>query len=247
VNALLRAELLKLRTTRVFWVYAAATLAFVPISVAAAITTGRPHGSLDSSAAIRNVLSAASAGGLMMMLVGIAMTAGEFRHNTATTSFLVTPDRRRVLAAKLAAGAVVGLAVGALAAVVTLAVALPWLDAKAVQVGLVSADVAVPLIGSILVTMLAAVVGAALGALVQAQTLAITIVVVWTGLLESLVVGLLPEVGRWLPGGAAAAVAGTAMGRGDLLGFWPAAAVLVGYAVALVAAGARRLMRTEIA
>src|SRR3954447_15105644 len=130
-----------MRTTRVFWVYVAATLAFVPFSVALSLTTGRPHAPLGSSVAIRNVMSAAAAGGLMMLLVGIALT--------------------------------------------TLAVALPWLDAKAVRVGLASADVAVPVLGSILVTMPAAVVGVAVGAVIQAQTLAITIVVVWTAPAEA--------------------------------------------------------------
>jgi|SRR4051794_5321514 ABC-2 type transport system permease protein len=246
MSALIRAELLKLRTTRVFWVYVVTTLAFVPFTVALSITSAAPHGPLGSSAGIRNVMSAASGGALMMLLVGIGMTAGEFRHNTATTTFLVTPDRRRVLAAKVAAAAVVGLGVGVLAALTTLAVALPWLDAKAVHVGLVNADVVVPVLGSLLATMLAAVVGVALGAVIQAQTLAITIVVIWTGLAEPLLLGLAPEVARWLPGGAVAAVAGTPTGHGGLLGFWPAAALLAGYAAVLVAAGAQRLTRTEI-
>jgi ABC-2 type transport system permease protein len=241
MSALVRAELLKLRTTRVFWVYVVATLAFVPVTVGLAMTT---HERLSSSVGIRNVMSAASAGGLMMLLVGIAMVAGEFRHNTATTTFLITPDRRRVFAAKLAAGAGVGLGVGALAALTTLAVALPWLHAKAVPVPL--ADVAVPLLGSLVATVLAAVTGAAVGAIIEAQTLAITIVVIWTGVAEPLLLGLVPDAGRWLPGGAVAALVGTATGQGELLGFWPAVALLAGYAVLLVVAGAQRLRRTEI-
>ena len=36
--------------------------------------------------------------------------AGEFRHGTATSTFLVTPVRGRAAAAKLAAAAVAGLA-----------------------------------------------------------------------------------------------------------------------------------------
>jgi hypothetical protein len=157
MSALIRAELLKLRTTRVFWVYVLATLAFVPVSVAMAITGPRP-GTLESGAGVREVL------------------------------------------------------------------------------------------GSLLVTTLAAVVGAAVGAVIQAQTLTITLAVVWTSLAESLLVGLLPEVGRWLPGGASAALAGTATANGGLLGFWPAAALLAAYALLLVGAGAgaERLRRTEV-
>src|SRR5215213_7638055 len=153
MSALIRAELLKLRTTRVFWIYMASTLAFVPLSVALAISGGPKDLSLATSDNIRNVIAAASAGGLVMLLLGISMTAGEFRHNTATTTFLITPDRRRVLAAKFAAGALVA-------------------------------------------TTLAGIVGIAVGAALQVQTLAITLVVLWTGVVESLLVGLVPEVGR---------------------------------------------------
>src|SRR3954453_24225393 len=144
MSALIRAELLKLGTTRVFWVYIASTLAFVPLSVALAINNGPRDFTLASSDNIRNVMAAASAGSLVMLLLGISMTAGEFRHNTATTTFLITPDRRRVLAAKFAAGALVGVCVGLAASVLTLAIALPWLDAKHVAVGVFSHDVGLP-------------------------------------------------------------------------------------------------------
>ena len=75
---------------------------------------------------------------------------------------------------------------------------------------------------------------------------AITLVIVWSVTVESLLVGFLPEVGRWLPGGASSGLAGTATAEGGLLPFWGAAAVLVGYALAIAAAGERRLARREI-
>jgi ABC-type transport system involved in multi-copper enzyme maturation permease subunit len=125
MKSLINAELLKLRTTRVFWGYVAAALAFVPVSIALSITTANST-PLASSEGLRGVFSAASAGGLLLLLVGITMMAGEFRHNTATPTFLITPDRRRVIAAKLAAGSVVGVVVAAVSSLLTLAVALPW-------------------------------------------------------------------------------------------------------------------------
>ena len=243
---LIRAELLKLRTTRVFWIYVAAALAFVPVSVALAITAGPANASPETTAGLRNVMSAASAGGLLVLLVGISMIAGEFRHNTATTTFLITPDSRRVLLAKLAVGALVGICIAVLASLLTLAVALPWLEAKDVDVSALRRDVTSPLLGALIATTLAAVVGIGVGALLKNQTLAITLMIVWTTLVESLLVGFLPEVGRWLPTGASSALAGTATAEGGLLPFWGAAVVLGGYAVVLAAAGMRRLQRTEI-
>jgi hypothetical protein len=244
---LIRAEALKLRTTRVFWLYVGVALAFVPVSVALAITAGPEAASLETSTGLRNVMSAASAGGLLVLLVGISMTAGEFRHNTATTTFLIAPHRRRVVGAKLVVGAVVGLGVAVLACLLTLAVALPWLGAKDVDVDLFGADVVMPLLGALIGGGLAAVVGIGLGALFSNQTVVVTLVIIWTALVESLLVGFMPEVGRWLPGGAVHALAGTATEKGGLLPFWGAAVVLVGYGLALAAAGTRRIEHKEIA
>jgi ABC-2 type transport system permease protein len=244
---LIRAEALKLGTTRVFWLYVAVALVFVPVSVALAITAGPETASLETSTGLRNVMSSASAGGLLVLLVGISMTAGEFRHNTATTTFLIDPDRRRVVGAKLIVGAVVGLGIALLASVLTLAIGLPWLGAKDVDVDLLGADVIMPLLGAFIGGTLAAVVGIGLGALFSNQTLVVTLVIIWTALVESILVGFLPEVGRWLPGGAANALAGTATAEGGLLPFWGAAVVLAGYGLALAVAGTRRIERREIA
>jgi ABC-2 type transport system permease protein len=246
MTKLIRAEFLKLRTTRVFWLYVGVALAFVPVSIALAITGGPAIASLETSTGIRNVMSSASAGGLLVLLVGISMTAGEFRHNTATTTFLIDPDRRRVVGAKLVVGAAVGIGVAVLASILTLAIGLPWLGAKDVDVDLFGADVVMPLLGAVIGGGLAGVVGIGLGALFSNQTLVVTLVIIWTALVESLLVGFLPEVGRWLPGGAVNALAGTATEKGGLLPFWGAAVVLVGYGLALAVAGTRRIERREI-
>lgn len=243
---LIRAELLKLRTTRVFWAYVAAALAFVPISIALAMTSGQEAAPLDTSEGLRNVMSAASAGALLVLLVGISLMAGEFRHNTATRTFLISPDRRRVVAAKLAAGSAVGVGVAVLASLLTLAIALPWLTARDVEVSLISSDVGVPVLGALIGTALAAVVGVGLGALLPNQTLAITVVVVWTSIVDALLVGFAPEIGRWLPGGAASALAGTATLEGGLLPIWGAAALLAGYGLAFAAAGTRFVERRDV-
>lgn len=243
---LIRAELLKLRTTRVFWLYVAVALAFVPVSVALAITAGATDTPLGSSEGLRNVMSAASAGGLLVLLVGISMMAGEFRHNTATTTFLISPDRRRVVVAKLVAGASLGVAIAVLASLLTVAVAVPWLGAKDIDVSILSQDVGVPLLGALIGTALAAVVGIGLGAVLSNQTLAITIVIIWTAIVESLLVGFLPEVGRWLPGGAMSSIAGTATAEGGLLPFWGAALLLSAYGLAFATAGTHTIVRRSI-
>jgi ABC-2 type transport system permease protein len=245
MRSLIRAELLKLHTTRMFWGYMAAAVGFVPVSIALAMASGTGAASLESSEGLRNVLSAASAGSLLVLLVGISLVTGEFRHNTVTTTFLVTPRRGRVLAAKLGAGAVVGVGVAVAASLLTLAVGLPWLAARNVDVSL-GVDVGAPLLGGLVSTVLAAVSGVGLGALMRNQTLAITVVLVWTSVVDALLVGFLPSIGRWLPGGAASALAGTATAEGGLLPFWGAALLLAGYALAFATAGTRLVARRDI-
>ena len=125
---LIHAELLKLRTTRMIYGLALAALALVGISAISAISAaGNSRGgpALNTAAGIRNVMAAGSAGSTLVLVIGILIMAGEFRHNTATSTFLISPHRGRVVAAKLAASALVGGALALLSSALTLAVALP--------------------------------------------------------------------------------------------------------------------------
>ena len=154
MNNLIRAELLKLRTTRTFWWSVVAALTFVPLSIALAIAKiGTPDGtSLDSVEGFRNVIAAASSGGMLVLLIGIMVMAGEFRFNTITSTFLITPERKRVVAAKLAASSLVGIAIAVVSSSLTLAIALPWLASRHVDVASHSTDIVIVLLGGIAAT-----------------------------------------------------------------------------------------------
>jgi ABC-type transport system involved in multi-copper enzyme maturation permease subunit len=245
---LIRAELLKLRTTRTFWWSVAASLAFVPVSVALAITGAgnAAADSLDSTAGFRNAIAAASSGGIVIMLVGIVLMAGEYRFNTVTSTFLITPDRRRVVAAKIAASSLVGFAVAAVASLLTLAIALPWLSSRHVELASHVGDVGLVLLGAIAATTIAGMVGVGIGALLTNQTLAITTTLIWSFVVEAIAVSFVPELGRWMPGGAAGAMSGAST-YNDLLPGWAAALVFAGYGVAFAAAGTRFVLRRDVA
>jgi ABC-2 type transport system permease protein len=249
---LIQAELLKLRTTRSFWLYLAAALAFVPVTVALAVTgagAGLQDGStpLGSSDGVRNVFGSAAGGGLILLLIGIYMMAGEFRHNTATSTFLITPDRRRVVGAKLVASGFVGFIVGVAASLVTLAIALPWLSAKDVDLAAHTGDIAVVLLGVLLATTLSPIVGVGFAALVTNQIVAVTAALVWITTVEALLVSFKPEIGRWLPGGASSALTGTATLDGGLLPIWGGAILFAVYGLAFSVAGSRFVLRRDIA
>jgi hypothetical protein len=247
---LVYAEFLKLRTTRSFAYSALAALAFVPITLAISILTAGNDGAgpaLDTSEGVRQVFSAASSGTIIVLIIGIIVMAGEFRHNTATSTFLVSPDRKRVVAAKLAASTLVGAGLAIAASALTLAIALPWLSAKNIDVSIWSGDVGFVLLGAIAATALYAMVGVGLGSLIRNQTAAIVVAMVWVMIVEGLLVSFVPEVGRWLPGGAVAALTGVTPQNGGLLTMWAGALLFAGYGLAFAWTGTRFVMRRDIA
>jgi hypothetical protein len=244
---LIRAELLKLSSIRTFWFTAAATLAFIPVSIALAIANpGNGNASLESTEGFRNVIAAASSGGVLMLIIGILMVAGEFRFGTITSTFLITPARGRVVGAKLAAVSLVGVVLGLLASLLTLAIALPWLSSRHIDLAARSTDIAVVLVGGIAATAIGGLVGVGIGALLTNQTLAVTVTLIWVLLIETTLAAVASGVVRWFPGGAASAMSGVAPASGDALPVWLAALVSCGYGLAFAAAGSRLIMRRAI-
>jgi hypothetical protein len=249
MNHLIRAELLKLRTTRMLYLNALAALAFVPVSVAISILTAGDPGAgpaLTTSEGLRGVLSAASSGSLVILMLGVLVMAGEFRHSTATSTFLVSPDRSKVVRAKLIAASIVGVLLALAASALTLAIALPWLAIKDIDVNVLSGDVAPVLLGGIAATALYALVGVGVGSMVRNQTTAVAGAVLWVIVAEGLLVSFAPDVGRWLPGGAASALSGVATANGDLLPMWGAALLLAAYGLAFAAAGTRFVLQRDV-
>lgn len=249
MTSLIRAELLKLRTTRMFYGNALAVLLIVPISLAASILTAGDADSsppLDTSEGLRNVMSASASGAVVVLIIGILLMAGEFRHNTVTSTFLVTPDRQRVVGAKLIAGSIVGAGLAVVASALTLAIAVPWLAAEDVSVDIFSSDIVTVLLGALVATTLYAVVGVGLGSLIRNQTVAVVVALVWVMIVEGLVVTLLPSVGRWMPGGAVAAVTRVTTENGGLLPMWGGGLLFAAYGLAFATAGSRLVLQRDI-
>ena len=172
--------------------------------------------------------------------------AGEYRFNTVTSTFLITPDRKRVIGAKIAAASLVGLAIAVLASLLTLAIALPWLSSRHVDVASHSTDIALVLLGGIAATAISGMVGVGIGALATNQTLAVTATLIWIvrrrGDWSS---ASRPDVGRWLPGGAAGAMSGAST-YSNLLPVWAAALLFTGYGAAFATVGSRFVLRRDV-
>lgn len=251
MTALVRAELLKLRTVRLPLWLLVTTLALVTLSVCVTVLTAGLEGApltLEDPQLLARGVASASGGNLLILVLGILMLTQEFRFGTATPSFLTTPKRERVVVAKLLAVVVTG-ALFALASAV-LALGLSW-ALIAVRGGEVRFDGTVleVLAGVLLVLLLYGPIGIGVAALVRNQIAAVVGALAWVFVVEQLLVALWPEVGRWTPGGATAAVlqlGDLATTRGELLPVWGGALLLIGYAVVLSALGAGLTLRRDL-
>jgi ABC-2 type transport system permease protein len=247
MTRLVHAELLKLRTTRTARVLLALAAAGTAALVAVVLLAGRPGQPALGEDALRQLLLVpAQPLTVAALVLGILGMAGELRHGTATPTFLVTPGRGRVLAAKLAAAALTGLAMALASSAAVLAVGLPWLRARGIDVALADPGAAARAAGLAAAVALFAVLGTGLAALLRNQVAALVVGLLWWSQgVERVLAGLLQQPGleRWLPMGAAAAL--TRPGGGTLP-MWAGAPVLAGYGLLLALLGGRLLARRDL-
>lgn len=215
INAI-RIELLKLRTTRLTYglllTGAAITALFTILEAALGGKGANGPKPLYTASGFTSVFS----GGIWLLLfaavAGVTIPTSEYRHHTATLTYLGIPDRNRVLAAKTAAGALTGLVFGLAAVIVAGGAAVGFTLAKGYRVPLGDATMARFAVGSLLAGALLAAIGVGVGALVRSQLVGIVSIFVWTIVLESLIGGLFNATRPYLPFTAATNLAGTALG-----------------------------------
>jgi ABC-2 type transport system permease protein len=234
---LIAAEWLKLRTTRVLWATVPAVVLLSAVAVAGLALSSEVAGValLEPTEGVRNAaLHLTSTGAVLVIVLGIVISAGEYRTQTATDTFLTTPRRSRVVAAKLAIGALLGLALGALGAAVGLPAAYLWFEAEGAAFLAGDEELWLILGGVVLYASLFAVLGVAFGCLVRNQVVAIVSALTVVLLLEQLLTQAGASMAEWLPGNAGAAVVRT---PGEFLDPGAGAALLLAYALAIALAG----------
>ena len=244
MTALVRAELRQLRSTRATWALLA--VALLLCLVMTAIVLARVGG-IDApprgSTALRDmVLGASGAGMLPVLLLGVLAVSGEFHHRTATSAFLAVPDRRRLVAAKAVAYALLApvVAVGLMIVPLTIGTLSGAIE-------MIFDEQFAQLLGGIpLMFACWALLGVGFGATVGNQTVAVVVPLVWFGVVETLVPSYptLQWLHPWLPGALTDAIGG-----GDSPGALPALAalvVLLAYTLVLLVAGAHRIVRLDV-
>jgi ABC-2 type transport system permease protein len=177
-------------------------------------------------------------------VAGIIGMAGEFRFGLADQTFLSTPRRGRVVAAKAIVYALAGAACGTLNAAVALVTAWIWLTAKGVGLAFGQSLLWSILGGGVASAALFALLGVGIGALLRNQVVTIIAVLVVQTVVEPSILGASTDVGRLLP-----SIAGEGLRRfpaEDLLSAVPAAAVLAAWGLAFLAGGLVRTRRADI-
>lgn len=249
---LLRSEWRKLRTIRIWMALAVVAVGLTVVNVGTLIVLsgieleGTPIPELSTPEAMRSVYGGAAGSAAFALVLGIISMTSEFRHQTITPTLLAAPRRGPMVAAKMAVAA-------AFAAVIGLACALATVAAVAIgvlvkDIGPVDVAVFAAVCGGVILGFAVyGVLGVAVGALVRNQIAAITGALIWTLLVESIVVSIWPSIGKWLPGGALNGVLQVQPpGGGEYLPVAAAAGVLLLYATALAGVAVRTTLRRDI-
>ena len=238
MRGLLASEARKAASTPLTYGFLAAILAFTALNTSLSLSDDARQSTCATSSAPAATSCSSSSPSAPLG------AAGEFRHGTAVPTFLATPARWRVVAAKLAAHLGLGAIVAVACVAVQMALALPWIDAHATGVTPWSAAVLEPAIGSILCGAAFCALGVAVGMLVRNQIVALAIAVGWFAVAEGALATFTPDVSRFLPGGL---FSGADNPTANLLPLPIAAALLAAYVVGLSVLATRTTLRHDIA
>lgn len=223
MTALLRGELIKVRTTRTALAFGVASVLLVVAYVLVSVLAGDPTTVSDK----RDALNVGGVLSVPLLIFGIVGATGEYRHRTIAPAVLIAPDRISLTLARVLAYVLTALAVGAAMVVVALALGLPLLSS---QLGpdLAGKDYTRVISGGLIVASLTVVLGVGVGVLLRNQVAGVVGTLIWLFIVSPLL-GLIDDN---LPNYTTLPAAGVAGGtEGDGLSWGGAVAVLVVWAL----------------
>jgi ABC-2 type transport system permease protein len=247
---LVRSEWTKLLTTRV-WIGLLIGACILTGGFAALFTgfagnanSGLP--SLDSPEYQQLAFSIATNATVLAVVLGIIGMTQEYRHRTATPTFLATPQRGRVVIGKLVAYALAGIPFAAVVCAVNVVVVVVYGSARGFAPSLTGDNLQV-LLSAGLALVIYIVIGVGLGALLRNQVGAIVAALVYLYVAEPLLRSIPATSGayKWLPGGALEAMTATFQGP-DLLSGWQGALLLLGYGLLAAVLGTVLAVRRDV-
>ena len=215
MNRLIRTEMLKLHTMRSTYGLGISAAVITGLFAALEATrAGRKVAPISTAHGLSTVSTATGMAMIFAAILGVLLASGEYRHASATLTYLATPRRGRVLAAKAIAAAIAGLAYGILAGLVATGTALVFIVAHHDHVTLSTGTLAWHVAGAGLGAALLAAIGVAIGSLIRAQVPGIIGMLVWCLVIESILGGSVTAVRPYLPYTVATTLGGAKLGAG---------------------------------
>ena len=258
------AEFAKIFTTRLWWILAIVLFCYIGLLAGglAALFAGLQTGAISPDAVNTGggaitfgtlpplIYSfASSVGYVFPVLLGALASTGEFRHQTLTPTFLATPRRGVVLAAKTVTLILIGAGFGLVALAASVGIGGGVLSAFGVDALLQGSETWLLVARTLLAMGLWAAIGVGLGVLVPNQVASIVIVLAFTQFVEPLLrlaasfLEVTAKIGNFLPGAASDALVGASIftvasppGAAPL-DWWQGGLVLLGYALVATVIG----------
>jgi ABC-2 type transport system permease protein len=250
MTALVRAEWIKLFTTRV-WIglLIGACLLVTAFSIFFTAFAGDPESGIPPVGTEQYeelALATAANVTVIFLILGVIGMTQEYRHRTATPTFLTTPRRGRVVAAKLVGYALAAIPLALV--VVAVNVLVVWIHAGARGTApSLTGDNLTVLATSGLALVTYAVIGVGLGALLRNQVGAIVGGLVYLFVVEPIIrsIPATADFYKWLPGGGLEALTATFQGP-ELLDRWQGGLLLLGYGLVAAVLGTFLAVRRDV-
>ena len=239
----LRAELLKIRSTRTTIGLLVGLIALALLFTILTCTLS-PMGQLLTEQDQISLLSFGSIAGVFAALAGVMLFTSEYRFGTIRPTSLFNPDRDHLFASKLIAGVLSGLVFGVIGEGLVFSLGFMILKIRGVPIYMTGANVTELIVGAIIGTALWGAIGVAVGAIVTNQVGAVISLLAWGFVVENLVFGFLPKVGRFLPAHASDSMMGPIQDK--LLPGNVATLVDVAWVVVLALIGVTLLKRRDV-
>jgi ABC-2 type transport system permease protein len=209
--SLLRSEWIKLFTTKTTWVMLG--IGLLCEGLFAGLFVGLV--SFQELDDIEEVITGTGLLMTLMLVLGVLIITTEFRHGTASSTFLVSPRRWPVLVAKFGAALLVGLLAGLLFVLVNGGLALPLFSGRGGSLP-PTGDLVEVYAGVVVSFALLCAFGLGIGAIVRNQVGAIIAAIAFFFIISGLPYLLPGNIGEYFPASALGSLHGHVEGDGTL-------------------------------
>lgn len=262
LRLVVRSELLKIRTTKLWWIIGLCVLVLAGGYAALFAGVAALQADATDTAAFTDLGAVSSVynGGntitrILVLVVGIMAMGGEYRHRTLTSTYLATPRRMTVLAGKALSLLAYGLLYGAVSVLAGALVAVPFLLYFDASFFLSSASMWRSLLLGVVSIALWTLMGMGIGILIRSMIVAMLVGIGFAYIVEPGLT-LLFFVKDWgvplnlMPSGATNAVLGITnpalFASPDPFPWWAGLLVLLGWSLLPAVVGVFTTVRKDV-